>query len=246
MIVITGPGRSGTSFLAGLAQDLGFEPGGAWSDDVSAGFEAPDVVRLNDTLIEELGLTLMGERVGAGTGVRRASRRYVPAAIRRALRERAGSAVSTDRPSWLRWDQFDAVVERHGPALRELGAAHPLVKDPRFSWTLGAWAAAGVSIEHVLVTVRSVDAMVESRQRAGHLRFRGSEGAKNGFIYALGLCIAALHDHRIPHDIVRFPDFLDDPRGLHERMRFPAPVEYERFEDAFERRRSDRLIHDRR
>ena len=36
MIVVTGPGRSGTSLVAQLYRELGFDPGGRWHDDVRA------------------------------------------------------------------------------------------------------------------------------------------------------------------------------------------------------------------
>ena len=37
MIVITGPGRGGTSLIASLYRELGFDQGGEWFDDTNAG-----------------------------------------------------------------------------------------------------------------------------------------------------------------------------------------------------------------
>jgi len=55
VIVITGPGRSGTSFIANLYQNLGFDPGGGWEDHKRAGLEERDIVKMNTKLCEELG-----------------------------------------------------------------------------------------------------------------------------------------------------------------------------------------------
>ena len=53
MLIITGPGRSGTSLLAQFCKDLGFDPGGEWYDGVNAGLEYPVVVRINDAILKE-------------------------------------------------------------------------------------------------------------------------------------------------------------------------------------------------
>jgi hypothetical protein len=50
MLLITGPGRSGTSVLALFCQAMGYEPGGAWHESVDAGLEYPRVVQINDAL----------------------------------------------------------------------------------------------------------------------------------------------------------------------------------------------------
>jgi hypothetical protein len=81
---------------------------------------------------------------------------------------------------------------------------------------------------------------------AGQILFKSKAGAKNAMIYGIGLCIAALHDHRIPYNIVQFPDFLENPAALHAALRFPRPVQYDEFEAALMRVRQDALIHDRR
>lgn len=54
MLVITGPGRSGTSVLALFCQKLGYDPGGQWNASVDAGLEHPQVVTINDALLGEL------------------------------------------------------------------------------------------------------------------------------------------------------------------------------------------------
>ena len=122
---------------------------------------------------------------------------------------------------------------------------HTVVKDPRFCWTIGAWARAGAQIDHVLVCVRNVRAMVESRLRANHILFKDATEAMNSFIYGTGVLVASLHDYRIPYDMVQFPDFLDWPDELYRKMRFPADVTREEFDRALAAVRRDNLIHDR-
>ena len=56
MIVVTGVGRSGTSLIAALYQELGFDIGGGWVPSINAGLEAPDVVEANERLMADLGL----------------------------------------------------------------------------------------------------------------------------------------------------------------------------------------------
>ena len=50
MIVITSPGRSGTTFLALLYRELGFDPGGQYRQSVSAGMEDSVFSRMNEQL----------------------------------------------------------------------------------------------------------------------------------------------------------------------------------------------------
>lgn len=57
MLIITGPGRSGTSLLAQFCKELGFDPGGEWHDGVNAGMEFPVVVRINDAILKEAART---------------------------------------------------------------------------------------------------------------------------------------------------------------------------------------------
>ncbi len=53
MLVITGPGRSGTSVLALFCKEMGYDPGGAWHDPINAGLEYARVVQINDALLRE-------------------------------------------------------------------------------------------------------------------------------------------------------------------------------------------------
>lgn len=251
MIVITGPGRSGTSFLASLVHELGFDVGGGWSERLAAGREAGPIVQVNDAIIRELG----GEGLWRmqAIGDRRASERRLSAAGRsmpRALREPAGAvvrrllALSWPRQrSGLRWDDLDSVTARHRDRLRALAAEHEIVKDPRFGWTLPVWVAAGAAPRHVLVSLRDVGAMVASRQRA-EPSLADQSAARNAIVYSVGLCLTTLYDAGIEHSVVRFPDFLSDPTKLHAVMRFPAAVPADAFARAFESVKRADAVHD--
>jgi hypothetical protein len=48
MLVITGMGRSGTSVLAALCKQLGYDPGGDYVEGINAGLEDPAVVAVNE------------------------------------------------------------------------------------------------------------------------------------------------------------------------------------------------------
>ncbi len=255
MIVVTGPGRGGTSFISRLYTELGFDTGGEWFESTNSGAEHPDVVRANGLIIQDLGLSVMASKE-AGERVRRDAPELVGDASTSTLRTRIRGIVdaaalkalgrSGEQLELVAWERYDDVVRKYGSDLVAIARSHEVVKDPRFCWTPDAWARSGAPIEHVLFCVRNVDAMVESRVKAGHILFKSRGTAKNSFIYGMGLCLAALHDHRIPYDIIRFPDFLDDPSRLYETMRYPRPIALDGFMTAFTALARPDLIHDRR
>lgn len=248
MIIITGPGRSGTSFIAQVYQGLGFDVGGEWVAEIHGGLEAPEIVQANEEIIEALGLTPMGAPGGNRRIVRQAGGLLVPARYRSALRDQLKWLpwMRSRQPGFLRWDRLSHVSARMAPRLRDLSLRYPLAKDPRFLWTLPAWIAAGVDIEHVLVAVRNLDAVVESRGRMDSLRFRSTSAAKNSIVYGLGLTQASLLDARISYALVRFPDFVDEPSSLFRAARFPAVVTEDQFAEVVGRLRRPELVHDRR
>jgi len=57
MLVITGPGRSGTSMLGQFCRSVGYNPGGEWCDEIDAGLEHPRVAAINDALFREARTT---------------------------------------------------------------------------------------------------------------------------------------------------------------------------------------------
>jgi hypothetical protein len=280
MIIVTGLGRSGTSFLARLYAELGFDPGGDWNEAVDAGLEAPDVVRANRAIMWDLGvgLPLDGDlqrdrlvRMPDGLEARRlvqddgrTERRglssslvsLLPRRLRDIARGRsswiAASARETVRdptrrlrvtPRVVRWDRYPRVVDTHRSRIRSLAQSHQIVKDPRFCWTIGVWAAAGADIDHVLVCTRHLGASIDSRRAANQVAERARH-IPNTMAYGLGLCMAEIHSHRLEHDVVRFPDFLAAPESMFESMRFPASVERERFLQVFHDLADDNRVHD--
>ena len=231
MIVITGPGRSGTSVLAELYAQLGFDPGGEWYGELRAGREAHEVVVLNEAIMRDLGIGVPTRNLRWGG---RPLEEALP--MGRALLGRVQAIPEfIGRRARVRWGRFDQVVRRHRRAIHDLSVSRGVAKDPRFCWTLGVWAAAGAPIDHVLVSLRAIDAVVRSRIALGHLAPASAEAARNALTYAVGLCLLAVHEHRLDHAVVRFPDFLRDPGSLYAAMRFPEPVPRERFDEAFAR-----------
>lgn len=221
MILITGPGRSGTSLIASIYRELGYDPGGAWDDSVDAGYEDPDIVRLNNNLKRELKLStyrLPGP-------LRRISRRYprVLSPLKAVL-----------SPNQLDWRRLDRVLSRYGGTLRDVADSYAVVKDPDMSSLLPVWAAAGANIEYVLVAMRSSSAMMESRTRAS-LTDYAPHHTRNAIAYGVGMLVTALYDYNIPHGFVRFEEWTGRPETLFREARFPAPVSFDDFLCAFER-----------
>lgn len=243
MIIITGPGRSGTSVVAQLYRELGFDPGGQWYPSVRAGLEAPDIVEVNNAIASELGIDplIRGHRPGifhfppwVGS-VAHSVKPFLPQWI--VTKAKMLLAKNHDRSGQLRladWEKFGGVVSKYQATLREISQSHEVVKDPRFSWTLMVWAAAGAQIDHVVVCIRALDSMVRSRLAAGHLETQLLGEAKNSLIYGMGMCLSALYGYDIPHSIIKFPMFLDDAAYLYKALQFPKHVEYKHFMKAFD------------
>ena len=248
MIVVTGPGRSGTSFLAALYKELGFDPGGRFEPAVGAGLEAYEVRTTNLRLVEELGLSTKQRRGGPlvallAPALPRLEHRVPP--VHRAL----VSVVDRLRyrrttPDLMRWDQLEAVVERHGEELRSMAKERQVVKDPRFCFTLRAWLASGAPVEAIVCTIRPLDAMADSRVRVRMYSERARDWGKHNYCYGLGLLLTAAAEHRVPVVTLRFPDFLDDPAELHRVLPWPEAVSRERFEQAFAATYDPALVHD--
>jgi hypothetical protein len=144
------------------------------------------------------------------------------------------------------WTRLSKVVDQYGGAMRALAARTDVVKDPRFCWTLHAWLASGVSIEAVVFAIRPLDAMAESRMRVGMIPERAGAWAMNNSAYGIGLAMAAIAEYPVPFEILRFPDFLNDPDELHARLPLPEERSRSKFREAFARLRDDALVHDRR
>jgi hypothetical protein len=235
LIVITGLGRSGTSLLAAIYRELGFDPGGTWFPEINAGLEADPVVEANELIAQDLGISFLGpgDRSPGRFRMRLESSRS--SALRRLL-PRPYDPV--DRDDAL------AVAEARRDQLCAIAASLDVVKDPRFCWTLGVWGAAGAPIDHVVMTMRNLDAVVRSRRRAGHANFPSDAAARDAFTYALGLCVSALHDHRIPHAAVRYPDLLDDFDSVYTALVFPRPVDRDDFVAAAKAVARRDLVHD--
>ncbi len=142
------------------------------------------------------------------------------------------------------WTKLDAVVDRYGEEMRELAVSKQVVKDPRFCWTLHAWLASGAAIDSVVLAIRPLEAMAESRIRVGMIPERARTWAMNNFAYGIGLAMAAITQYRVPVEILRFPDFLDNPQDLYDRLPFPEKRSWTEFLTAFEKVHDASLVHD--
>jgi hypothetical protein len=245
MIVVTGVGRSGTSMIAALYEELGFDTGGRWVDSINAGLEDPHVVDANESLMADLNL-FGAKRSIVPPAWKRTVKRHVSAdriQQARGILARGPHLPTRATLQLLDWDRIDEVVDEHGARLRELSADRAVVKDPRFRYTLEVWLRANADISHVLLSLRELDAAMKSKVAAGYERDHAGPELRNWLIYGLGLCMSSLLAHRVPFDVVHFPDFLDQPEMLYEAMTFPRPVERPRFMVAFERVARPDMVH---
>jgi hypothetical protein len=244
LIVITGPGRSGTSFLAGIYKELGFSPGGTWDEANRGGWESPEITHCNQALLRRLGVTAYGppERyrelsdfvgarlAGAIKGRLTEERRQK---VRRAAERLPFRAAA--KPTLIPFDLADEIIADEGAELRRLAAAYSVAKDPLFSWTLPIWLATGADVSHVIISTRDVDDALASHDVSEHWQFKSSSDAKNSLLYSLGVTIWSCLDRGVPFTLVRYPDFLDDVRALHGDLVFPDDVSYDKFDEAFRR-----------
>jgi hypothetical protein len=248
VIVITGPGRSGTSFLAALYRELGFDPGGGWNPEAQAGLERGSFIRANMELADALGVVAAPEkgprflsRLSSGADHRLPPTLAKPVQQVFTTLRYHRTAVDLGTASDL-----DDVVTRFGERLRSLASDAQVAKDPRFCWTLQAWLASGAPISAVVVALRPLDAMVDSRIRAGMLQPEARGWAKSNFTYGIGLVMSAATEYRVPTVLLRFPDFLDEPRQLYERLPLPEERTWSAFEEAFAKVHDASLVHDHR
>jgi hypothetical protein len=246
VIIITGPGRSGTSFLAKLYVELGLDIGGQWYPEISAGYERDVIVSINKAIMRDLGLRNLDL---SHESVVQVLMNLLP--VRRLARsQRLKSLIYTlpgmtnGRPGHLRWERMDQVVEKYRPALIDLSRSYPVAKDPRFCFTLPVWIAAGIDIDHVLMAVRSFNGIVNSMTSIRH-PFHSEGVVKNILAYGIGLCLSTIYEHRLSHNLIRFPDFLDHPEKLFCALRFPMEVTKEEFLQVFESIVRREFVHDR-
>jgi hypothetical protein len=144
------------------------------------------------------------------------------------------------------WSKLPMVVAERGEELRTLAAKTQVVKDPRFCWTLSAWLASGASISSVVLPLRPLDAMVESRIRAGMITQTNRTWAHTNFAYGIGLLMAAVMEYNEPLTLLRFPNFMSDSRELYERRPLLELRDWEEFQIAFDKVHDPSHVHDRR
>jgi hypothetical protein len=120
------------------------------------------------------------------------------------------------------------------------------VKDPQFCFTMGAWLAAGASVEAVVLTLRPLEALADSRVRAKMYSRRARDWARHNYCYGVGLLLSAAAEHRVPVSMLRFPDFLADPDELYRSLPMPEARTAAQFESAFSKVYDPSLVHDHR
>ncbi len=239
MIIISGTGRSGTSFLGKLYVELGFSVAGAdvWRPDGYAGVESPEVNELLAEIMQDLVVPLNSNKIFRlmfSFGKRVVGKKIANKSTRRALR------FSPLRNQILlhNMEKFDEIVQKFSPRINELASRYEVIKAPGFCRTLGVWAAAGAQVDFVVITIREINKVIASQNRIGALRYTDSNMAYNHYASQLGYLLAAVADHNLKSELVHFPDFLEAPKTLYDQLVFPAPVSENNFLLAFKKVRA--------
>ena len=216
MIVITGPGRSGTSFLANLYQNLGFDPGGGWEADKRAGLEERSVVKMNTKLCEELGAPI-GPPPRTPLGQQRwhlvnelADKHGKK--LRKLAEER--EVVKDPRFCWtLRvWVAAGAPIE------------HVVLTLRRVEDVIGSAAHAGMRKPVDQVSVEQLN------------------NARSTVTYRIGAVVTAAAESGIPYSTLWFPNYLSDPEALYRALAFPRPLSLDAFLVGFRRTVKPELV----
>ncbi len=99
---------------------------------------------------------------------------------------------------------------------------------------------AGVEVDFVAITTRTLDVMRTSRMQMGLPR---ENRIWNEFAYEVGLAVSACIDYEVSFSILRFPNFIQDYASLYSSLRFPEPVTEEKFKKAFDASVRKDMVH---
>ncbi len=212
------------------------------NDDHRAGFEADDVLSINSSIADELGVSIFAPLLHVPSAMHKMAKPLVPVWLRERIRSRQIPFLSRDRVDCIQWDCFQEVVERYRDQVVDISQRRPVAKDPQFCFTLAVWAEAGVRIDHVFLCIRDVDASVRSRRDLG-ITGHSEDAAKNLLMYGFGASVLVAETYGIKYTVLRFPDFVDYPEDLYDRLIFPEPVPPPQFRDVFQRVVRRELVH---
>jgi hypothetical protein len=219
--------------------------GGYWCPEINAGFEPEEVVAVNKLIMHDLGIRNLDPPHEAFVQrlINAVPFRYPPFQnwFRSFLYRLPG--MTNRNPGYLRWNRFDNVVAKYKSELCKLSQSYKVVKDPRFCFTLPIWAASEVKIDHLIISMRSIKGIVNSMVVMEH-PFYSKDNSRDILIYGMGICLSTIHDYRLSHDILRFPDFIDRPDNLFDALRFPKLVTRDEFRRVFARVVRRDLVHD--
>jgi hypothetical protein len=215
LIVITGPGRSGTSFLADLYRKLKFDPGGGWDKNIRAGLEDAETVELNTQICRDLAAPV-GPPPKPALGQQRwhlvpeLAEKYGPAMHALAAKR---EVTKDPRFVWtLRvWLEAKAAID------------HVVLTFRRVDDVIGSAQYAGMGQPK-----ENVEQVDQSR---------------SVIIYRMGSVTTAVGEYKQPHSLLWFPDYLSDPDHLYDNLVFPRPVDRERFMKVFKKTVNPEHVH---
>jgi len=198
MLVITGLGRCGTSFLASVLMAMNYKTGKNinWHDSVDAGYELSTVHTINHDLYFkqlcetgeiDLNKMCLGDYWGEG------------------------GYGYTYKEAMLKFNSD----EKQGPI--------HFVKDPRFMWhpeIIRAWWRVRKDFRYIILH-RDFNDVMESRRRLPEQYDDPKRGSKSVTPYKEDFadCITEMVKLRIPFEIQMFPNYLYDAKPLFRAIR---------------------------
>jgi hypothetical protein len=198
MLIITGLGRCGTSFLASVLLAMNYKTGKNinWHESVNAGYELSTVHSINHDMYFEqilkhgevlLNNICLGDYWGKG-----------------------GHGY-TYKEAILNFDKD----ERQGPV--------NFVKDPRFMWhpkIIEAWWRVRKDLRFMILH-RDFEQVRQSRVRLPKQYDDPARGSESVTKYKTDFadCITVMEDMRIPYRIEMFPKYLYDAKPLFRKIR---------------------------
>jgi hypothetical protein len=221
MLIITGLGRCGTSFVTKILQDLDFHLGVnvSWIDDVNAGLELGSIHRINSEMYF----------------------RYL----------KKGLEINLDDPSEFRhWSglTFRYILTKFDKDKRQ-GDFIDVIKDPRLTWHPGlirTWWSVRKDFK-LLILHRDPELILKSRLDNERIPDPKDERMRSVKVFKIDFCdfLTEVLKLEIPYQILYYPNFCYKPETLLSSLNSLCrnKIPEEDFYDSFERIFDENKIH---
>ncbi len=236
MVVITGTGRSGTTLLARLYQELGYNVGGGeeWWDEADAGLEPADVNELNLGIMRQLALPSGFPGKAFAAKIWRFINKLIPKGAKRGVTETIrNSRIVRNNLILNRYSDISKVAEQHKDEIISISKKYEVAKSPTFARALPVWIEAGADIDHVIISARDVESVTKSQERAGFLRYDSFDMGCNHYALLAGMCLSTVVKYDVSFTIMQFPKFVEDHSHLYENLFLSKGESFKNIDNTF-------------